>query len=168
MPAFRPRPAHADRAYLDAIRQHLSALTWNVARERLSPIWPLSTRPGGQSQPLRNAAPRIVYSDSPAILVPIDGAPQLKEMVGLDLLRVINTRALILQDKTTRRYYLFVAGHWMEAAAIEGRGAKPNARPSALEEAKRQALASSPVDLARGHEWTSRARPGRVRERRAG
>ncbi len=103
-----------------------------MARERLEAD--LAIEHAGrevQSQPLRNAAPRIVYSDSPAILVPIDGAPQLKEMVGLDLLRVINTRALILQDKTTRRYYLLAADHWMEAAAIEGpwSGAERTALP---------------------------------------
>jgi len=60
---------------------------------------------------------------------------------------------LILQDKTTRRYYLFVAGHWMEAAAIEGPWSETSARPAALEEAKQQALASSQVDLVEGGEW---------------
>ena len=140
-------------AYLDALRQHLSALRWNVARERLESDLAIEhANREVQSQPLRNTAPRILYSESPAILVPIDGPPQLKEMAGFDVLRVINTRALILQDKSTRRYYLFVAGHWMETSAIEGPWTEASVRPAALEEAKQQAVANGQVDLADGAE----------------
>jgi hypothetical protein len=140
-------------AYLNAIRTHLSAMTWTVARQRLeSDLAIQHASRESESQPLRNNAPRILYSESPAILVPIDGPPQLKEMAGLDLLRVINTRALILQDKATRRYYLFVADHWMEASAIDGPWTQAQVRPSALDEAKQQALTSGQVDLVEGGE----------------
>src|SRR5262249_45047016 len=120
--------------YLDAVRQHLSTLTWNLTRERLQSELGIehATREV-QNQPLRNAPPRIFYSESPAILVPIDGAPQLKELAGLDLLRVINTRALMLQEKSSQRYYLFVADHWMEASAIEGPWTEALVRPSAVD-----------------------------------
>ncbi len=154
-------PTATERAevYLDALRHHLSALRWNVARERLESDLAIEHASREvQSQPLRNTAPRILYSESLAILVPIDGPPQLKEMAGLDLLRVVNTRALILQDKTTRRYYLFVASHWMEAVEIEGPWTEAYVRPTALEEAKQQALASGQVDLVEGSEPA----PGRV------
>ncbi|HTS52742.1 MAG TPA: hypothetical protein VMH26_05670 [Burkholderiales bacterium] len=140
-------------AYLNAVRRHLSAMTWNVTRERLeSELAIQHASRDVQSQPLRNTPPRILYSESPAILVPIDGTPQLKEMAGLGLLRVVNTRALILQDKATRRFYLFVAGHWLEAPAIEGPWTEAYVRPSALEEAKQQALANGQVELVEGGE----------------
>lgn len=143
-----PTAAAQSRGYLDAVRRHLSAVTWTVARDRLEAELAIDHASRDvQSQPLRNAPPRILYSESPAILVPIDGPPQLKEMAGLDLLRVVNTRALILQEKATRRFYLFVAGHWMEAAAIEGPWTEAYVRPSALEEAKQQALANGQVEL---------------------
>jgi hypothetical protein len=145
--SFPTAAAHAG-AYLDAIRKHLSAVTWTVARDRLESDLAIEHASREvQSQPLRNAAPRIVYSESPAILVPIDGTPQLKEMVGLGLRRVLNTRALILQDETTGRYFLFVAGHWMEAPSIEGPWTEAYVRPSALEEAKQQALTNGQVEL---------------------
>jgi len=134
--------------YLDAIRRHLVTVTWTVARDRLESDLAIDhTSRDVQSQPLRNTPPRILYSEAPAILVPIDGAPQFKEMAGLDVLRVVNTRALILQDKTTRRLYLFVANHWMEASAIEGPWAEANVRPSSLDEAKEQAVANGQVEL---------------------
>src|SRR5262245_57634650 len=148
------------RVYLDAVRKHLASLTWTVARDRLESELAIEhASRESQAQPLRNAPPRIYYSESPAILVPVDGPPQLKELAGLDLSRVINTRALILQDKTSRRYYLFVADHWMEAPGIEGPWTEAQVRPSALEEAKEQAEAVGQVDLVEGSESS---RPPRV------
>ena len=147
-------------AYLDAIRRHLSAVTWTIARERLESDLAIERASREtQSQPLGNAAPRIVYSDSPAILVPVDGTPQLREMAGLNLLRVINTRALLLQDKTTRRYYLFVAGHWLEAPQIEGPWTEAYVRPTTLEEAKQQALRNGQVELVEGDESNAERAP---------
>ncbi|HTT36518.1 MAG TPA: hypothetical protein VMH32_02470 [Burkholderiales bacterium] len=142
--------------YLEAIQKHLSTLTWTVARERLeSNLAVEHAAKLVQSEPLRNAPPQILYSDAPAVLVPIQGAPQLKEMAGLGLQRVINTRALILQDKARGVYYLFVAGHWMEAPAIEGPWTEAYVRPSAVDEAKDQALANGQVDLMEGTEQAS-------------
>jgi hypothetical protein len=155
-----PTAAAQAGGYLDAIRKHLSVLTWSVARERLESDLAIEHASREvQNQPLRNIAPRILYSDSPAILVPIDGPPQLKEMSGLELMRVVNTRALILQDKTTGRYFLYVAGHWMEAPAIEGPWSEAQVRPSALDEAKQQAVANGQVELVEDNEGPSARAP---------
>jgi hypothetical protein len=140
-------------AYLDYVRKHLLTLSWSVSRERLESDLAIEHASGqAQSEPPRNAAPRIVYSEAPAIVVPIDGPAQLRQMPGLELLRVINTRALIVQDKTTRRYYLFAAGHWMQALALEGPWTEAYVRPAALAQAKQQALASGQVDVVEGGE----------------
>src|SRR5215470_1637860 len=148
-----PTAGTDSRGYLDAVRRRLASVTWTVARDRLeSEVAIEHASRESQSQPLRNAPPRIYYSESQAILVPVDGAPQLKELPGLDLSRVINTRALILQDRTSRRYYLFVADHWMEAPAIEGPWSEAQVRPSVLEEAKEQVQAAGQVDLVEGSE----------------
>src|SRR5258706_11587560 len=71
-------------------------------------------------QPLKNDPPRIMYSERPAVLVPIDGNPVLRPVADTGLMRVTNTRALILQDKATSRYFLFVSDHWMEAPGLDG------------------------------------------------
>ena len=148
-----PTAGADSRGYLDAVRRHLASLTWTVGRDRLESGLAIEhASHEAQGQPLRNAPPRIYYSESPAILVPVDGPAQLKELAGLDLSRVINTRALILQDRSSRRYYLFVAGHWMEAPAIEGPWSEAQVRPSVLEEAKEQVQAAGQVDLVEGSE----------------
>lgn len=148
-------PTATDRAgsYLDAVRQHLAALTWKLPVERLRSDLAIDhAAQQAQAQPLRNDPPRIIYTESPAILVPIDGQPVLREMVGLNLLRVLNTRALILVDKSTGRYFLYVAGRWLEAMSLDGPWADAQVRPIALDEAKQQAADSGQVDLLEGSE----------------
>ena len=112
-------PAAGERAgaYLDAVQRHLATLTWRVTLARLQADLAIDqAAERGQSQPLRNDPPRIVYVQSPTILVPIDGEPVLREIAGSGLLRVVNTRALILQDQVANRYFLYVAGYWLEAS----------------------------------------------------
>jgi hypothetical protein len=114
-----------------------------------------------RSEPLRNEPPRIVYVASPTILVPIDGEPVLRDMDGLTLRRVVNTRALIVQDESTKRYFLYLAGYWLEAAALDGPWTEAQVRPMSLDEAKRQAEAAGAVDLLEDDEPVS-ARPPAV------
>ena len=143
-------PTAPDRAgsYTDAVRRQLSTLTWRVPLERLQSDLAIDkAAEGSRSQPLRNDPPRILYVQSPTILVPVDGEPVLREVEGLGVRRVLNTRALILQDKLTSHYFLYVAGYWLEATALDGRWTQAQVRPMGLDEAKQQATAEGAVDL---------------------
>jgi hypothetical protein len=135
-------------AYLDALRQHLAQLSWSMPVERLRADLEIdrTARQTGD-EALRNEPPRILYSASPAVLVSIDGEPVLREMAGLDLLRVLNTRALILLEKLTGRYFIFVAERWLQATSLEGPWSEAHVRPSALDDAKEEAVAGGQVDL---------------------
>jgi len=71
--------------------------------------------------PVNNAPPQVIISYSPAILVPIDGAPVLKPVPSHSRVqRVINTRALILQGGFGNMYYIHVYDGWLAADAITG------------------------------------------------
>ena len=145
--SFPTAPEHAT-AYLDAVRRHLAGVTWQVSRERLQDDLAIDrAAERNRGEPLRNDPPRIVYVDAPTILVPIDGEPVLRDMDGLALRRVLNTRALMLQDPSTNRYFLYVAGYWLEATALDGPWTEAQGRPVDLDEAKRQAEAAGAVDL---------------------
>jgi hypothetical protein len=157
--SFPTAADHAD-AYLRAVRRHLATLTWRVALARLQADLAIDqAAERGRSQPLRNDPPRIVYVQSPTILVPIDGEPVLREIAGSGLLRVVNTRALILQDQMTSRYFLYVAGYWLEATALEGPWTEAQVRPMALDEARQKALAEGSVDLLEDDESVSPRAP---------
>ena len=70
---------------------------------------------------VQNNPPQVIVSYSPAILVPIDGAPVLKAVPGHPRAqRVINTRSLILQDSMSGTYYIHVYDGWLQSSAIGG------------------------------------------------
>lgn len=69
---------------------------------------------------LKNEPPQIFFSTRPAILVMIDGTPVLRPVRDTKINRVINTRALILQDEAKGKYYLHLMDGWMESNAATG------------------------------------------------
>lgn len=97
---------------LSLLRQALPSGPHTIALDRLqADLAVTQAEQKVQTQPLRNDPPRLFFSTTPAILVLIDGPPALRQVAGTDLLRVLNTRALLLFDQTTGQYYLAITGH---------------------------------------------------------
>jgi hypothetical protein len=69
---------------------------------------------------VKNDPPKLIISAKPALLVIIDGLPQLRDVQGTNLQRVINTRAVLLFENDKKKYYLRVQDWWLEAKDIEG------------------------------------------------
>ena len=101
---------------------------------------------GAESQPIANTPPRIIISETPALLVLVDGKPTLRQLDNTDFLRVINTRALIFLDKSSGRYFLYTVSHWFETRDIQGQW-HPSADRPQLDEAKKVALKTGKVSL---------------------
>ncbi|MCC6198570.1 MAG: hypothetical protein IT518_29325 [Burkholderiales bacterium] len=74
-----------------------------------------------QGVQVANNPPQVIVSYSPAILVPIDGAPVLKPVPNHPRAqRVVNTRALILQGGLGDSFYMHVYDGWLSASSIAG------------------------------------------------
>ncbi|RPJ83699.1 MAG: autotransporter [Acidobacteria bacterium] len=99
--------------------------------------------------PLKNDPPAIIHSEVPAILVYVDGTPVYRPVKETGMERIINTRPLILKD-AAEKFYLHLFDGWMEATALAGRWQVCKQPPSALAEAKKDAVASGQVDLLEG------------------
>ena len=70
---------------------------------------------------VQNNPPQVIVSYSPAILVPIDGAPVMKPAPGSSRFqRVVNTRALILQGGFGNKFYVHVYDGWLSADTLAG------------------------------------------------
>jgi hypothetical protein len=69
---------------------------------------------------VKNDPPKIIFPTKPSLLVLIDGMPQLREIQGTELQRVINTRAILLFETDKKKYYLRVQDWWLEAKELEG------------------------------------------------
>jgi hypothetical protein len=81
--------------------------------------------------------PRIVFVSGPVIVVRIDGDPVIKPIEGTNLLRVVNTRTLLFQDKYSSRFYLPVADGWLMGPGLNGKWTVPARRPPGLDEARK-------------------------------
>jgi len=105
----------------DATEREVQDLTALI--ERAAPTWDLNLSltelraglesEGGTADPgFRNDPPRIIYRDRPAILVTIDGDPELQPVKDTPYQRVINTPFPIVVDPDTREYWLFGSEVW--------------------------------------------------------
>lgn len=95
-----------------------------------------------------NAPPRIIFSDRPAVLILVDGSPVLRLVEGeTDLLRVVNTRALVVSDRRQKKFYLRLMDGWLEADALEGSWWIAKDAPPALDRVKDELARGGQVDL---------------------
>ncbi|HYX21785.1 MAG TPA: autotransporter, partial [Thermoanaerobaculia bacterium] len=73
----------------------------------------------GEARPLNNAPPQILFSDVPAVLVLVDGAPVWKPQADTSLQRLINTSAIVLKADSGEMYFHLFDG-WMKASSLQG------------------------------------------------
>jgi hypothetical protein len=69
---------------------------------------------------VKNDPPKVIIASKPSLLVLIDGKPQLREIEGTKLQRVINTRAVLIFDNDKKTYYLRVQDWWLQSEDLEG------------------------------------------------
>src|SRR5262249_50391809 len=92
-----PTPQASNASYLSEIQKSLPTAVSNISLERLQAN--LTVNQAEQKSPgvpVKNTAPTLIFSQTSAILVLIDGAPAMRATSVNNLLRVINTQALIL------------------------------------------------------------------------
>ncbi len=142
-----PSALESESEYLALIRVHVPTITRTVALDHLEACYAVSE--GGEKRfrkvPVKNDPPRIISSPRPALLVLVDGPPALRPMPGLNVERVINTRALILQVDGV--FYLNASAHWYQAVDINGPWTLATITPPVLAAATQNAVASQNVDL---------------------
>ena len=144
-----PTAPEGGAVYLAALRQALSAQPLRMALDRLQAELELErTEDPGRTVQIKNDAPRIIVSEQPALLVRIDGPPVLRHVAGTDLLRVTNTRVLLLLDRSADRYYLWLMTRWLAAPKLDGPWAAVDTPPASLQTAKEVALQGNEVGQA--------------------
>lgn len=143
-----PTAPDGGAVYLAALRQALSAQPLTMALDRLQAQLEVERMEDpGRIVQVKNDAPRIIVSEGPALLVRIDGEPVLRQVAGTGLLRVINTRVLLLLDRSADRYYVWLMNRWLAAPKLDGPWAALANPPASLQTAKQAAVQSKVMDL---------------------
>ena len=98
-----------------------------------------------------NPPPRVIVSNSPAILVPIDGTPVIRQVPSTPRFsRVINTRALILQGGLENNFYLHVYDGWVSSSTLAGPWTQSFRQPFGMDDLATKLAKAGTVDLLSG------------------
>src|ERR1051326_4711277 len=146
-------PASSDKAaaYHSLLQEQMPKAGEVIALDRLLAEMAITeAKTSSASYQLKNDPPQIFFSTRRAILVLIDGEPILRPVKDTNLNRVINTRVLILQDKSKGRYYLHLMDGWMESDAAVGPWRVATSVPHDLNKALMAAAQTNQVDLLDG------------------
>jgi hypothetical protein len=94
--------------------------TWNleISLDRLVPTLDLADHTERSAAGLDNDPPKIIVRSEPAVLIVIEGPPDLQDMEGSDLQRVANTPYVIV--KSQGDFYLATNRSWFTARDILG------------------------------------------------
>ncbi|UEB93644.1 autotransporter [Pseudomonas sp. HN2] len=145
-------PADAKQAdtWLAILKKDAESRKKTISLDQLeAAVGVLNAERKADGAPLENTPPTIVSSDSPAILVYIDGDAAYRPVEGTELQRVINTRPLLLKD-AQGKHYLHVFDGWMVADKLNGDYTRLAAPPANLEKARQAAINSRQVDMLTG------------------
>jgi hypothetical protein len=146
---FPAAPASAS-SYATTIQIGLTSDPASMSLDRLEQALKiLGAEKKASAVPVRNAPPRFVFSQVPAILVLVDGAPVIRPVQGTKLSRVLNTRALVLQDPRGA-FFVHVLDGWMTAPSLAGPWSVAPKGPKGADEVARQLSAQRTVDLLQG------------------
>ncbi|HQR10388.1 MAG TPA: hypothetical protein PLW68_03580 [Casimicrobiaceae bacterium] len=145
-------PTLPDRgaAYSAALQKQFAQGVRRISLDRLkqSPALAGAATPAAA---VLNNVPRVIVSQSPAILVPIDGTPVLKAIPNNKVFqRVINTQALILQRVVEQDYFIHVFDGWLFAKSIQGPWSVPFIPPKGLGAVAAAVNATKTVDMLDG------------------
>ncbi len=126
--------AHEKEAELDALlKQKIPGATKTISLDRLQSMLDATSEPV-KTVEVKNDPPKVIISLKPSLLVLIDGLPQLSEIQGTKLQRVINTRAVLLFENDKKLYYLRVSDWWLQAKDLEGPWTRCQQAPRRYEE----------------------------------
>jgi hypothetical protein len=94
--------------------------SWNLAfsKSELQVALDLNKTQTNLAGQINNTPPKILYANTPSILVLIDGAPKLQRNNDWGVEAVVNTPFVIV--KNDERYYLYGGKHWYIANAVTG------------------------------------------------
>ena len=151
-----PSAPHRATAYQSALQARATERGEVIALDRLlADMAANQAASPSAGHDVRNEPPQIFFSIRPAILILIDGKPELRLVNDTRLERVINTRVLMLHNREKGQFYLHLMDGWLEAANITGPwsvSGVTNERGSDLQKALEAVSATKQVDLLTGAE----------------
>ena len=145
-----PTLADKGEVYRRALEQQISGSARTIALDRLQASLAASGTVHAAGVPVQNDPPRIIVSNSPAILIPVSGQPVIKDVPDSRFERVINTRALIMRTRMDNTWYLHVYDGWLSSSAIMGPWSLATDTPFHIDDVAKKLAKHGEADLLDG------------------
>lgn len=124
---------------LKAVRESVPSWPQTVSLDRLLADLEISqAETKAESIRLKNDPPKVILSQSPAVLILIDGEPAYRPVEGTRYTRVVNTPALMLFDSSAGIFYLDGGPWWMTASSLKGPWTAAPNPPQDLDDIRKQ------------------------------
>lgn len=102
---------------------------------------------------VKNDPPKVIIASKPSLQVLIDGMPQMHEVLGTKLLRVINTRSIILYEADKQIYFLRVQDWWLQAKKLEATWEYVKKLPDDMKKAEEYIVSQNQVQNPEGKQF---------------
>jgi len=112
-------PEH-QKTFSDIVEKEIGSLHFTMNYDQLLASLNTAQQERKEAEGLNTAPPQIIIETVPAILVVIDGEPQLRQVKDSSLMRVVNTPFFIVRDPESNTYWLNGGTNWYAASDVMG------------------------------------------------
>jgi hypothetical protein len=148
--SFPSAPALGDQ-YRQGFQKMVTGGPSSMSLDRLEAMLAIEgAEKKARAVPVQNDPPKLIFSPSPAMLIPIDGDPVWSPVAGTTLQRVLNTRAFIVLDGPTGTFYLHLLDGFITARSLTGPWTVATSVPPAIAAAAQQLAKQRVVDPLEG------------------
>lgn len=122
-----------ERKLAGILEKEIPAWDLTISLDRLLAMLDLVEKEKVSADDLKATPPKIIYVTHPAILVNIDGEPEMSKVEDSKLLRIVNTPFFIVFDPEKKNYYLKGSSAWLSTKDIKGAWqSEPSPPPSVV------------------------------------
>jgi hypothetical protein len=141
---FVPADAAAMSGLAEALRPELANLLWTLPSASLDSSLEAVVREREAARDLKTTPPKILRSATPAVLIVLDGPPQLRPLTDSTVMRVVNTPYAMLFQPAQKQYWLQGADTWFSAPDWRGKWSPAAQPPEEVAVAVPQRTAANP------------------------
>ncbi len=138
--------------YLPSLRTALVSALQTMALDSLEASLAAAQTGQPPGHAVRNDPPKVIVAYGPALLVPIEGKPVVREVPDTRFERIINTQAMIARTRLDKTWYLHVYDGWVSSTSLDGPWTQVNFAPFGLDDVAKQLAQAGTVDLLDGGE----------------
>jgi hypothetical protein len=118
---FPNQNAEKEKIFSNIVEKEMSKLNLQISMDSLLATLETAEKQQVNTQNINTDPPRIIFEKQPAVLISLDGEPNMKPVENSDLMGVINTPFTIVFKQKENTYFLFAdIDTWYKTQDIKG------------------------------------------------